>query len=1367
MAPARTTWALLLCLSILIFLQVRKSLCVKNTTRCLSFYCGEDLSCTNEGKCEQTTDPCSPPPCPQSAICLISPSGQTYKCRCPEGFGGADCDVPLERCSKNQCRHGGECYMSKGDPICVCASGYKGALCEVPEDECVYNPCLNGAMCRDRGNGPSCYCVPGFQGALCDIEVDECASQPCRHGATCLNQIGRYTCVCPPEYTGTDCELEFNECLSVPCMNGATCHHSPDSFFCSCLPGFTGDFCDLNVDECASSPCLNGGNCIDGDNGYVCECSLVGFIGLHCETPVQPCLSQPCQNSATCIEDSGSFTCVCWPGYTGSLCDTDIKECSSQPCLYGSECLELSWNERHKDGGISAGYICKCGKGLTGVHCENDINECELNPCQNRGICENLHGSYICHCSTKKDDVGYYYGGRNCEELLLGCKEHTCQNGGSCIPHLIDGKQTHSCLCPAGFTDPACGTLTTFSFNGTAILPFKNMTSQLQGPPSNIYLSFRTVQTSAVIFHLQGQEMSLTLYLQNGYLLLASQRQVKTFLQVAYNVSEDHWHAIEVTITNTLTLKLLDTSCADRCSAQYVYVGAGDISFQSLLLGGEPPPETEERGGFDKSVQKRPWFVGCIRDVRVDSTFLKADSLMLDNIEIGCKRHNWCRSDPCQNRGRCINLWQSYQCECYRPYRGKDCSLEYETVRFGHEDMTSYAAFEHRSDQSDDITISALFRTRQPSGLLLALGNTTSYNFFVSLEDGKLKVETNGDLTLKGEHVMNDGNVYLVSLKMVQHRLEIFVSLQSQGQISVDVQRLQATHVLYVGGLEDPMETTLRGGYFKGCVQDLRIGNQQLEFFPSYSNPRNQILSNVMEGCASDNLCKSSLCQNGGVCSPVWDDFVCSCPQNTTGRMCENVNWCQLHPCPHGAVCHPVPSGYECLTRAVFSSGDQFTFRSNGKIMRDLTNLTLGFRTHKSDSVLFHAEREPESITLAICNSQVLFHLQSGNSFYYVSLSGTENVSDGQWHNVTLSMTAPGSQSSSWQLAVDGQMDKITSTVATGNLNFLREGTDIFLGAPSRGMNMSFTGCLGTVRVGGIHLPYFSNTDYLTVKPQPEQFVKISPQSVVIGCLNADPCTPCPCNHGGSCLDAYTHAYCMCPPGLTGALCEMPIKYCLSNPCVHGNCTDGASGYKCECQTGYKGENCNISSCHDHQCANGATCIGGTNGYSCLCPDSFTGRLCRFNRLPSTFCGNEKKNITCYNYSNCTEVGGELRCVCLPGFVGARCGIDIDECISDPCLNGGLCQNLPGRFHCMCDVNFAGERCEIDLSEFLPPGIFTAVASVVLALFFVVCAGLCIFIAVAGMRSNQGTYSPSRQEKEGSRVEMWNIVQQPPLERLI
>lgn len=54
----------------------------------------------------------------------------------------------------------------------------------------------------------------------------------------------------------------------------------------------------------------------------------------------------------------------------------------------------------------------------------------------------------------------------------------------------------------------------------------------------------------------------------------------------------------------------------------------------------------------------------------------------------------------------------------------------------------------------------------------------------------------------------------------------------------------------------------------------------------------------------------------------------------------------------------------------------------------------------------------------------------------------------------------------------------------------------------------------------------------------------------------------------------------------------------------------------------------------------------------------------------------------------------------------------------------------------------------------------------VLLLLLLVLTSVGLAVAV-GRRASRGTYSPSRQEKEGSRVEMWSLTQTPPTERLI
>ncbi|XP_063095721.1 protein crumbs homolog 1 isoform X2 [Cavia porcellus] len=1196
--------------------------------------------------------------------------------------------------------------------------------------------------------------------------------------------------LCSPEAGGVNCELQVDKCWSQPCLNGATCRDALEAYFCDCAPGFLGDHCELSIDECASQPCLHGGLCVDGRNRYSCNCVGSGFTGTHCETLMPVCWSKPCHNNATCEDSVDNYICHCWPGYSGAQCETDINECSSNPCQSGGECVERSLEKQY--GRIAqlpppfsyheaAGYVCVCQPGFTGIHCEEDINECLSHPCKNGGTCENLPGNYSCHCPF--DNLSRtFYGGQDCSDILLGCTHRQCLNNGICIPHFHNGHHGFSCLCPSGFTGSLCEAVTTLSFGGNSFLWVTSGSHTTKSSVCNIIFRFQTVQPMALLFIWGSRDMFAKLELLHGYIHLSVRvhNQLRVLLYISHNTSDGLWHLVEVIFSETVTLSLTDDSCKEKCvtdAPSPFEINQSICAFRDSFLGGLPVEMTRDGIALLDiyNTASTPSFVGCLQDIKFDSNPITLENISSGlslNIKAGCMRKDWCKSQPCQNRGRCINLWLGYQCDCYRPYAGPNCVREYVAGRFGLDGSAAYAVFKVDENYGRNFSLSMFVRTHRPSGFLLALENSTYHYIRVWLEHGRLALLTPGSPKLLAKFVLSDGNFHLISLKIKSNRIELFQSSQKLGFISAPTWKIQKGDVIYIGGLPDRQETEINSGFFKGCIQDIRLNNQNLEFFPNSTNSSSHhpVLVNVVQGCPGDNVCKSNPCFNGGVCYALWDDFSCACPANTAGKACEEVRWCELSPCPASTRCQPVPRGFECIGNVVLSGqSSNILFQSNGNITRELTNITFGFRTRDANVIILHAENEPAFLNISIQDSRLSFQLQSGNNFYILQLRSLQSVNDGTWHQVTLSMTDPLAPISRWQMKLDNQTSFVTSAIATGSLNFLKDNTDIYVGDSFIDNMKGFQGCLSTIEIGGIYLSYFENVHGVTNKPQEEQFLKISTNLVLTGCLQLNACLSNPCLHGGDCEDLYSSYHCSCPSGWSGSHCELNIDECFSNPCIHGNCSDRVAAYQCRCEPGYTGVNCEaeIDNCQSHQCANGATCISDTNGYSCLCFGNFTGKFCRHSRLPSTVCGNGITNLTCYNGGNCTEFHAELKCMCRAGFTGERCEQDIDECASAPCLNGGLCQDLLGRFQCLCDVAFAGDRCELDLAGDMTSDLLTAIGSVTSVLLLILLLAVIASIAASNKRATQGTYNPSLQEKEGARVEMWSVTPPPTMERLI
>eukprot|EP00079_Xenopus_tropicalis_P036114 XP_017949885.1 PREDICTED: mucin-4-like [Xenopus tropicalis] len=71
----------------------------------------------------------------------------------------------------------------------------------------------------------------------------------------------------------------------------------------------------------------------------------------------------------------------------------------------------------------------------------------------------------------------------------------------------------------------------------------------------------------------------------------------------------------------------------------------------------------------------------------------------------------------------------------------------------------------------------------------------------------------------------------------------------------------------------------------------------------------------------------------------------------------------------------------------------------------------------------------------------------------------------------------------------------------------------------------------------------------------------------------------------------------------------------------------------------------------------------------------------------------------CRNGATCTIMGNSFSCLCLPGYTGKLCQIDIDDCASNPCCNGGVCIDRVNNFSCQCQKGWQGNNCSQDMNE--------------------------------------------------------------------
>ncbi|KAK5851610.1 hypothetical protein PBY51_023150 [Eleginops maclovinus] len=1188
-------------------------------------------------------------------------------------------------------------------------------------------------------------------------------------------------------------------------------------YSCQCLPGFDGLDCEVDVDECASEPCHNGAACHDLVNSYECDCSDTGFQGDFCELDIPECASDPCQHGATCIEGVGEYTCLCWPGYEGPNCEVDVDECAETPCDNAGECFErsdpshweLDWELSFAD---AAGYICQCQPGFAGENCSVNIDECESEPCQNGGTCEDQINGYTCTCSQ-----GFL--GEHCEVDVDECESQPCLTGAgartagpptpatvlrpsrgnfhgeevsvtrSCTAALTTSARTeppatpgwkgghhgHTCLCPHGFYDEQCSTRTTFSFSAPGFILIEvDLEERRRREVEHqvhrglgVQLRFRTTIPNMLLVYRGDLDNHLVLEIVNGG-LHAKAFSEDSELDVRFPglVSDGGWRDAHVFVDDGGLVLIVRGPGCDRDGCRVTDGGADEPPFQpseafSQIYVGGAPEELLEVSASGAS------FIGCMEDLMIDSKPILPQTLPEDQgHELGCIKTEWCKPDPCGGRGRCVDLWISFQCDCYRPYHRDSCSEEFPSWTYSHEDTKSFSAYDVGKSHESSFNVSFFLRSLQPDGLLFQLRRPSAEEgevyFSVYLGMGRLFVSSlPNSAPLTAPIFVTTGEKQLLQVE-VQHRQVIFEHAGLRYGIGeIPEVTVNSGDQAYVGGLPAEWDSDSWGGHYKGCLQDLRLDSVHLDVDAWNSSEDEEVYllsdaENVKEGCVSDDTCRTKPCQNGGECTITFNDFTCSCPAEYTGKTCETRVWCVGDPCVNGGHCVDLPDGYECVFNATFEN-NPVQFSSRGSLSDSVSNVYLELRTRSENAVILRASSGSDLLLVGLVDSSVRVEIHTGNSVETLAFTGVRRVADGSWHRVNISMAERRRKASPWIITVDGITDASSLPQRTGSIHFLNEK------ATTLAIAESFTGCLGAVRVGGVYLPFVD--DYKA--PQASQFHSVGKPNIGLGCTSEPVCDSDPCVNGATCEDLFNMFDCVCDPGWGGDLCEIDTDDCASQPCVHGSCQDYLAGFECRCQPGYAGTLCDedLNECERHPCEHGGTCQDGPNMFTCVCPKGYSGPLCQWD-YPPIQCG---EDVHCENDGICSDGLWGANCTCMPGFTGSRCESEIDECVSNPCRNGGSCLDRFNMFVCECLPGYSGPICDTNKQAHkqIIPWLMVALPLLCFCVLILVIGLTFMVLTARKKRQSEGAYSPSAQEVAGARLEMDSMLKVPPEERLI
>ncbi|XP_076815569.1 neurexin-1-like isoform X3 [Clavelina lepadiformis] len=914
---------------------------------------------------------------------------------------------------------------------------------------------------------------------------------------------------------------------------------------------------DIEIEDpsepCSENPCQNSGNCyiLDSPRRAACDCTDTGYTGAYCETTYTPIVTK--------------FDGDSWFTY-------DIPD-ESSIASYSDE-IGLSFRTREGNGlllhtGKSSDYMSLA---LTNGTLEVIVNlglgavriEIAPNISTQTFADDQWHDVRIARETTRV--VGYvddaqtggeflqrgfaqlnlddkiYVGGKPDDVALpnlspkignfVGCLREVRYNNSKHQRFplsrmlserndriVVTGDISFSCdTTPAPRT--ACSFRTPESYlTLPAFALWKNtargsMEFQFKTMERNGVLVYANARSSDIFaIELFGGRPYLTINLGNGTNQFPNNADV-----TSPSLSDGRWHHLSIHRTGQKIVLIVDES-------RRPFEMAG--SNRNLDLNGNFTVGGTDFGTFLRPLTdllNAPWrkgFVGCMKDFKVDKQEINLRSLSKNQggINPTCESlsGSYCRSNPCENGGFCIEGTNRFICDCSSTsFKGETCSESVSAARF---DGGQYMKFPlSKTIQTTGEVISLRFKTSISSGLLFATtSNRTRDTLLIEIiSGGKIRLSVNvadcnqiknctaprqRPLRLIEGSKLNDRQWHTVKVMRRSRKVTISVDGARSRALSISP-RTDSSRSLVTGCCD-----LLPGSYNKlefdivhlGMLVGSSVDDVNILSSASSANSDTKPFAGFMENVVfnSENLIESCIDQR----------LICT----------KTSTWDHTTPIYAWPYTFGSAGSYLSLpTLNAYSSMD----------------LSLSLRTTAGDGlILYNAGRQNDFIAVEIVDGTIRYSYDLGNGPQTISVPGAPWLHDNNWHNVRITR----SEKNDHVITVDGVRAKFSGDYSKTNLDLT-----------------------GQLYIGGLD----ANSYYYNLPSQ------ITSKSGYQGCLsNVD-------------LNGWTFASLERDrndnqDGITVG-CKEPNNPCVPNPCFNnGICTRKWEKYTCDCSmTAYVGENC-------------------------------------------------------------------------------------------------------------------------------------------------------------------------------------------------